>query len=142
MNKLGLITFLSLFLNACSPANYIPDISLPSIPSLKAYKADVQQGSVLSRFTINQLKTGMSKHQVQDIIGQPSIIDPFHNNQWDYVHHTTLGSDEIIRYRLTLIFAGNKLSHINTDGITALAKMTDKEVALEKARLAKEKTGE
>jgi outer membrane protein assembly factor BamE len=84
----------------------------------------------------------MSKHQVQDIIGQPSIIDPFHNNQWNYVHHTTLGSDEIIRYRLTLIFAGDKLSHINTDGITSLAKMTDKEMALEKARLAKEKTGE
>lgn len=140
MNKLASIILLSLFLNACSTSDYAPDISLPdwslpSIPSLKPYKADVHQGSVLKRFSINQLKVGMSKRQVQDIMGQPSIIDPFHNNQWDYIHYTTLGSGEIIHYRLILTFTQGKLDNINTNGISSLPQMTDKE----KAQLAKKK---
>ncbi len=142
MNKITLITFLSLFLSACSTSKYIPDFSLPSIPSFKPYKADVNQGSVLKRFTINQLKTGMTKRQVQDTIGQPSVIDPFHNNQWDYIHYTTLGSGEIVNYRLILTFADGKLSNINTNGISSLPEMTNQEKMKEKVRLAKEKSGE
>ena len=142
MNKLLLITFLSLFINACSVSEYIPkisDLSLPNILSFKPYKADVHQGSVLSRFDINRLKIGMSKAQVQNIMGQPSILDPFHNNQWDYAHYTTLGSDEIINYRLILTFVDGKLFGINDDDIKSLPPMTEKEVARQEARLAKEK---
>jgi len=142
MNKLLLITFLSLFINACSVSEYIPkisDLSLPNILSFKPYKADVHQGSVLSRFDINRLKIGMSKAQVQNIMGQPSILDPFHNNQWDYAHYTTLGSDEIVNYRLILTFVDGKLFGINDDDIKSLPPMTEKEVARQEARLAKEK---
>ncbi|BAS68073.1 outer membrane protein assembly factor BamE [Bathymodiolus septemdierum thioautotrophic gill symbiont] len=143
MNKLLSIIFLSSFLGACGISKYIPDmpdLSLPSIPSIKPYKADVRQGSVLTRFAINQLKTGMSKRQVQDIIGQPSILDPFHNNQWNYIHYTTLGSGEIINYRLILTFTADKLTNINTDGIRSLPKMTKKEQIKQAERLNKEKS--
>ncbi|WXT99702.1 MAG: Outer membrane protein assembly factor BamE [Catillopecten margaritatus gill symbiont] len=142
MNKLFSIVLLSFFLTGCGISKYVPDMpdwSLPSIPSFKPYKADVHQGSVLKRFTINQLKIGMSKQQVQDTIGQPSIIDPFHNNQWDYIHYTTLGSGEIIHYRLILTFSKEGLSNINTDNIKSLPEMTDKEKAKQKARIAQEK---
>lgn len=84
----------------------------------------------------------MTKRQVQDTIGQPSVIDPFHNNQWDYIHYTTLGSGEIINYRLILTFADGKLSNINTNGISSLPEMTNQEKMKEKVRLAKEKSGE
>lgn len=144
MNKLVSITFLSLFLNACSTSDYIADMSLPSISSFKPYKADVHQGSVLERLAIEQLKIGMSKHQVHDIIGPPSIIDPFHSNQWDYVNYTTLGSGKIIHYRLTLTFKKDKLNNINADGASSLPKLTDKEKArgaVLNAPLTKEKTG-
>ncbi|SFV86792.1 Outer membrane lipoprotein SmpA, a component of the essential YaeT outer-membrane protein assembly complex [hydrothermal vent metagenome] len=144
MNKITLITFLSLFLGACSASKYVSDVSSSdfswlSILPLKPYKADTPQGSVLRRFTINQLKTGMSKRQVQDIIGQPSIIDPFHNNQWDYIHYTTLGSGDIVNYRLILTFTEGKLSNINTDGIGSLPEMTDKEKAQGVAHIAEKK---
>lgn len=144
MNKITLITFLSLFLGACSTSKYIPDVSLPdfswsSISSFKPYKSDIPQGSVLRRFTINQLEIGMSKHQVQRIIGQPSIIDPFHRNQWDYIHYTTLGSGDIVSYRLILTFTKEGLSNINTDGIGSLPEMTDKEKEQEVARIAERK---
>ncbi len=137
MNKLTLIAFLSLFLNACSFSDYVPE--MPTL-SLKLYKADVNQGSVLSRFEINQLKINMSKQQVQDLVGPPSVIDPFHNNQWDYVNYSTKGSGEVIRYRLILTFKENKLININTDGIASLPPLTDKEKALEDARIAQEKS--
>jgi outer membrane protein assembly factor BamE len=136
MNKLIPITFLSLFLNACSFSDYIP--SIPTL-SLTPYKADINQGSVLNRFSINQLKIGMSKKQVQELIGPPSVIDPFHNNQWDYINHSTMGLGEVIHYRLILKFEGRKLVNINTSGINSLPKLTDKQKTLQDTRIAEEK---
>ncbi len=140
MNKLTLVALsLSLpFLSACTPSmptlpdmpNILPDMSLPTL-----YKDDVQQGSVLTRFKINQLRVGMSKAQVQDLIGSPSIIDPFHSNQWDYINHTTRHERSDIHYRLALKFTQEKLVTIDSSGIVSLAKMTDKEKALEEKRL-------
>ncbi|MBT4923975.1 MAG: outer membrane protein assembly factor BamE, partial [Candidatus Thioglobus sp.] len=118
MNKLTLIVFSLPFLSACSDympklpdmSELTPNLSLPTF-----YKADVYQGSVLERFTINQLKLGMSQAQVQDLIGSPSVIDPFHNNQWDYINHSTsFEEDTVIRYRLILTFKNNLLSNIDT----------------------------
>ncbi|CAC9614714.1 Outer membrane beta-barrel assembly protein BamE [uncultured Gammaproteobacteria bacterium] len=133
MNKFLLIAFLSLFINACTVPTYLSNI----IPT--PYKADVQQGSVLNRFDINQLKIGMSKHQVRDIIGYPSIIDPFHNNQWDYINHSSLGSGEIINYRLTLTFEQEKLININTNGIGSLPALKFIEKVAENNRINNEK---
>jgi outer membrane protein assembly factor BamE len=144
MNKLTLVLLsLSLpFLSACTPSmptlpdmpNLLPDMSLPTL-----YKDDVQQGSVLTRFKINQLRVGMSKAQVQDLIGSPSIIDPFHSNQWDYINHTTRHERSDIHYRLALKFTQDKLATIDSSGIVSLDKMTDKEKALEEKRLIVEK---
>jgi len=108
-----------------------------SLPTL--YKDDIHQGSVLSRYHVNQLKVGMSKSQVQDLIGSPSVIDPFHNNQWDYINHSTLHEKDDIRYRLTLRFNNEKLSLIDTSGIASLPELTDKEKALEDQRIKQEK---
>ena len=145
MNKLTLIVLSLPFLSACSPSmpelpslpdisDIIPDISLPTL-----YKADIHQGSVLERYKINQLKVGMSKARVQDLIGSPSIIDPFHNNQWDYINHSTLFKKDDIRYRLVLKFDGDTLTDINTAGIGSLSQLTDKEKILEDNRIADEK---
>jgi outer membrane protein assembly factor BamE len=148
MNKLTLIVFSLPFLSACSPS--MPE--LPDLPSLSdlskvipgvylpvVYKADIHQGSVLERFKINQLKVGMSKAQVQDLIGSPSIIDPFHDNQWDYINHSTMHQTDDIRYRLVLKFNGDTLTDINTAGISSLSPLTDKEKILEDKRIADEK---
>ena len=148
MNKLTLIVFSLPFLSACSPSmpelpelpslsdisKVIPGLSLPTL-----YKPDIHQGSVLERYKINQLKLGMSKARVQDLIGSPSIIDPFHNNQWDYINHSTLFKKDDIRYRLVLKFDGDTLTDINTAGIDSLSQLTDKEKILEDKRIADEK---
>jgi len=112
----------------------IPDMSLPTL-----YKDDINQGSVLDRFKINQLKLGMSQAQVQNLIGSPSIIDPFHNKQWSYINHSTLHEKDDIHYRLTLTFDNKKLTEIDTSGISSLSELTKKEKELEDKRIAEEK---
>ena len=112
----------------------LPDMSLPTL-----YKDDINQGSVLDRFKINQLKLGMSQAQVQDLIGSPSIIDPFHNKQWNYINHSTLHEKDDVHYRLILIFDNKKLTEIDTSGISSLSALTKKEKELEDKRISEEK---
>ncbi len=141
MKKITL-TASSLLLSACSPSMpELPDVSeiITDLTKSMLYKDDVNQGSVLDRFSINQLKVGMSKDQVRNLIGSPSVVDPFHNNQWDYINHSTLYNKKNIRYRLTLTFKGDLLDDINQSGITSLPALNDKEQALETQRIAKEK---
>ncbi len=135
MNKLTLIAFLFIFLSACLPK--IQDVSLPIL-----YKNDIHQGSILERFKVNQLKLGMSKAQVQNLIGSPSIIDTFHNNQWDYINHSTLHKKDDIHYRLILKFNNNNLIHINTSGINSLSQLTDKERKIENKRIRDKQASE
>ncbi len=73
--KILFFPFVLAFLSACS--------------SLKAdfwneYKIDIQQGNVLSQDAVSQLKPGMTKAQVQQLLGTPSLKDIFHQNRWDY----------------------------------------------------------
>lgn len=145
MKKITLMMLCLPFLSACSPSTpKLPDLSklMPSfaIPSL--YKKDIHQGSILERFKVNQLKVGMSKAQVKDLIGSPSVIDPFHNNQWDYINHSTLHNKADIHYRLTLTFKQNTLTNIDQTGLSSLPKLSPKEITLETQRIAAEKAAE
>lgn len=48
------------------------------------YKQPIYQGSLLEKAQVEQLQAGMSKQQVEALIGSPSIADPFHHDRWDY----------------------------------------------------------
>ncbi|HXD36316.1 MAG TPA: outer membrane protein assembly factor BamE [Rhodanobacter sp.] len=50
-----------------------------------AYTPDVQQGNLLDKKMVDQLKPGMTKHQVLVLLGTPSVRTPFDNSRWDYV---------------------------------------------------------
>lgn len=49
------------------------------------YKADVQQGNLLDKKTVDQLEPGMTKHQVLVLMGTPSVTSPFEHDRWDYL---------------------------------------------------------
>jgi len=106
-----------------SMSDIIPDVSVPTL-----YEDDVFQGSVLDRYSVNQLRIGMTKSQVSELIGSPSIIDLFHNNQWDYINFSTLHNKEDIRYRLTLKFDGELLTEIDKSGLGQLSPMSEEEI--------------
>ena len=103
----------------------IPKLSLPSwakpkMPSIDVFKPTILQGVILDIKEVNQLQLGMSKQSVMNLIGSPSIIDPFHQYQWDYINHSTIDGEIEIRYRLRLIFSGNLLSEIDKSGLEEL----------------------
>jgi len=92
-----------------------------SMPSIKVYKPTIMQGSVLEIEAVEKLQLGMSKNAVINLIGSPSINDPFHQYQWDYIHHSIINGEQVIHYRLRLIFDGNTLAEIDKsklDGLT------------------------
>ena len=56
-------------------------IQFPSI-----HKVTVQQGNIVSQDMVDKLKIGMTKIQVQYIMGTPLIVDTFDPSRWDYYY--------------------------------------------------------
>ena len=103
------------------PKLSLPSWAKPKLPSIEVYKPTIMQGSVLNMNEVNQLQLGMSKEMVMNLIGSPSIIDPFHQYQWDYINHSSIEGEIKIQYRLRLIFEGNSLSEIDKSGLEDLS---------------------
>ena len=102
------------------PKLSLPSWAKPKMPSIDVYKPTILQGVILDIKEVNQLQLGMSKQSVMNLIGSPSIIDPFHQYQWDFINHSTIDGEIEIRYRLRLIFSGNLLSEIDKSGLEEL----------------------
>ena len=132
MKRLTLIALALTILSGCSNSLLktsetpeLPKFSMPSwldfsMPSIDVYKPSIMQGSVLEIKDVEKLQLGMSKSAVINLIGSPSIIDPFHQYQWDYIHHSTLNSEQVMHYRLRLIFDEDVLSEIDKSGLGGL----------------------
>jgi len=103
------------------PKLSLPSWAKPKLPSIDVYKPTIMQGSVLDMSEVNQLQLGMSKESVMNLIGSPSIIDPFHQYQWDYINHSSIEGEIEIQYRLRLIFTDNLLTEIDKSGLESLS---------------------
>ena len=78
------------------------------------YTPDVQQGNLLDKKTVDQLKPGMTKRQVLVLMGTPSVSSPFEQNRWDYVStQSHRGGPTKVR-ALTLTFNNDTL--VRTEG--------------------------
>jgi len=132
MKRLTLIVLAFTILGGCSNSllktSETPELtkfSLPSwldfsMPSIDTYKPIIMQGSVLEIEVVERLQLGMSKTAVMNLIGSPSIIDPFHQYQWDYIHHSTLNGEQVMHYRLRLIFDEDVLTEIDKSELGVL----------------------
>lgn len=76
------------------------------------YTPDVRQGNFLDQEKISQLQTGMSKRDVQVLLGTPLLTDPFHEDRWDYVYRFERDGDLVANRRLSLFFEGELLSRV------------------------------
>lgn len=79
------------------------------------YRIEVVQGNFVSSEQVAQLKPGMSRQQVKDLLGTPLVTDIFHAQRWDYVFTLRRqGVPEQAR-RLTLYFQGDALERFDGD---------------------------
>jgi outer membrane protein assembly factor BamE len=49
------------------------------------YRIDIVQGNAITQEQAAQIKPGLSRLQVKDILGTPLVADPFHAARWDYI---------------------------------------------------------
>lgn len=75
------------------------------------YKQPIYQGNLIEKAAADQLQAGMSKQQVNALLGTPSIADPFHRDRWDYTasERTSRRGQTSVK-NLTLWFEGDALS--------------------------------
>jgi len=81
---------------ALAAAASLAGCGVPRALGIAPYKIEIQQGNFISQEMVSQLKEGMSKDQVRQIMGTPLLVDVFHAERWDYVYsrETTDGRRE------------------------------------------------
>ncbi|MCP5196901.1 MAG: outer membrane protein assembly factor BamE [Gammaproteobacteria bacterium] len=84
------------------------------VPSF--YTVPVRQGNYIDPATVAQLHPGMTRPQVQRVMGTPLVADPFHESRWDYYYQYGKGGKITEQRRITLFFSGDSLDHID-DGL-------------------------
>jgi outer membrane protein assembly factor BamE len=91
------------------------------------YRPDVQQGNLLDKKTVDQLKPGMTKRQVVVLMGTPSVTTPFEQSRWDYVATRQVRGGPITIRTLTLTFNNDTLVRTEGDFFAADAQQMVKE---------------
>jgi outer membrane protein assembly factor BamE len=75
------------------------------------YRQPIYQGNLLEKTNVEQLQEGMDKRQVLNLLGSPSIADPFHHERWDYTASQRTGRAGKVEVKnLTLWFEGETLA--------------------------------
>ncbi|MGI9283554.1 MAG: outer membrane protein assembly factor BamE [Endozoicomonas sp.] len=85
-------------------------ISFPGV-----YKIDIQQGNVITQEMVDQLRPGMTRNQVQYVMGTPLMEDAFNRDRWDYISSMQPGGGKRTQQTLTIFFKDDKLSSIEGD---------------------------
>ncbi len=80
------------------------------------YRINVQQGNLLEEDTIDEVEVGMTRSQVQFLLGTPMVDDPFHRDRWDYAYYLRLGrADEVETRWLSVHFNGDRVTRLERD---------------------------
>ncbi len=74
---------------------------------------DIAQGNRIDPALVEQLEIGMSRNQVEFLLGSPAVVDLYHPDRWHYVFFYKTGEDgNIVQSRMTLTFTNDLLSSI------------------------------
>ena len=98
----------------------IAGISVLLVACIRPYRMEIQQGNLTTEKEVAQLERGMSKREVRYIMGTPLVVDPFHQNRWDYFY-SYLGSRDRRpeQRRITVVFTGDVLDRLEGDVVAA-----------------------
>ncbi len=105
-----LLAAAALALSACSAER---------VSNFPSYKLQVIQGNQLDPRAVVSLQPGMSRDQVQLLLGTPLLRDPFHANRWDYTYEVSRNGvveSKESRY-LTLWFENDRLARAEGNAI-------------------------
>lgn len=75
--------------------NYIPFV----------YKPPIQQGNLLEEDKVNELEIGMTREQVDFLLGAPITHDTFADDRYDYVYYYKEKYGDPVKKKLTVYFS-------------------------------------
>jgi outer membrane protein assembly factor BamE len=80
------------------------------------YRIDIQQGNLLDDEDISQVDVGMTRSQVQFLLGTPMVSDSFHRDRWDYAYYLRRGrSPDRVQRWVVVHFENDRVTRIDRD---------------------------
>ena len=79
------------------------------------YRMDIPQGNFVEQKQVEQLRSGMSREQVEYVLGSPMLVDQFDNSTWHYLYYFRQGWNDAERKELQAHFMNDKLVSISGD---------------------------
>lgn len=113
----------ALTLAGCSTFN---DATRSMANAMTLYKPEVVQGNFVSKEQVAQLRPGMTRLQVRDILGTPLLVDMFRSNRWDYVFTIKRQGVPEQQYRLTVFFDGDHMVRTEGDQMPSETEFIDR----------------
>jgi outer membrane protein assembly factor BamE (lipoprotein component of BamABCDE complex) len=93
------------------------------------YQVPIAQGNIISIEMLSKLEKGLTKVQVQYIMGTPSIKDPFDSSVWNYIGYEIVGNDVLREIHYSLYFQDEKLdkwtNKVDSDSNEDLSRITE-----------------
>ncbi len=77
------------------------------------YRIDIVQGNAVTREQAAQVRPGMTRLQVRDVLGTPLVTDPFHADRWDYIFTLRRPKAEPQRRHVVVWFEGDAVQRID-----------------------------
>jgi outer membrane protein assembly factor BamE len=80
--------------------------------AITPYRVDVMQGNVITKELAANVKPGMTRDQVRDVLGSPLLTSAFHADRWDYVFTMRRRGVEPQRRSVVAFFKGDTLERL------------------------------
>ena len=107
------VAFLAFSVGGCS----LSQLKLPELKIPRVYKLSVQQGNVITQEMVDRLKPGMTRNQVEFVMGKPVLGDPFNDDQWVYIYTLEVPDYFSQVFKMVLAFEDDTLATISGDYI-------------------------
>ena len=107
------VAFMALSVGGCS----LSQLKLPELKIPRVYKLSVQQGNVITQEMVDRLKPGMTRNQVEFVMGKPVLGDPFNDDQWVYIYTLEVPDYFNQVFKMVLAFEDDTLATISGDYI-------------------------
>ncbi len=95
------------------------------ISNFPSYKLKVEQGNVVTEEMLSQLQPGLTKAQVQSIVGTPLLQDVFHGDRWDYSFLTSRNGVVQSQKNLILFFENGVLVRASGNALDEATSTTE-----------------
>jgi Small protein A (tmRNA-binding) len=76
------------------------------------YRLPIRQGNVLEQKDLNKLQVGMTRAQVEYLLGAPLSASPFDHDRWDYVSYYRAPHGKVTERTISLFFKNDELNRM------------------------------